>query len=53
MRHLIRKFTADDSGAAMMEYALLAALIALAAIGAVTLVGQEVGNTFNSIAGQL
>lgn len=53
MRHLIRRFTKDDSGAAMIEYALLAALIALAAVGAITLIGTEVGNTFNNISNKL
>jgi pilus assembly protein Flp/PilA len=43
----------DASGVTAIEYALIAALIAVAAIGAFTLVGTDLSNTFSSIASQL
>lgn len=39
----------DSSGAAAIEYALLAALIALAIVAALTGVGAEISNEFNSV----
>jgi Flp pilus assembly pilin Flp len=45
MRALVR----DDSGQDMLEYALLTALIALAAVGAVRAAGVEVNEIFGEI----
>jgi pilus assembly protein Flp/PilA len=45
MRALVR----DDSGQDMLEYALLTALIALAAVVAVRAAGVQVSTIFNSI----
>ncbi len=42
-----------DEGQDLLEYALLVALIALVAIGAVQLAGGSVSAIFNSIATQL
>ena len=53
MDHLIQKFMKDDSGAAMIEYALLAALSALATVTVIGLLGNEVTNTCNNIANKL
>jgi Flp pilus assembly pilin Flp len=39
----------DDSGQDMLEYALLTALIALAAVGAVRAAGVEVNEIFGEI----
>lgn len=41
----------EEKGASMLEYALLAALIAVVAIAAVTFLGQQASTTF-SIVGQ-
>jgi pilus assembly protein Flp/PilA len=46
MRALVR----EDEGQDLLEYALLVALIALLAVGAVTLAGQSVSAVFNAIA---
>ncbi|GJL63025.1 MAG: pilin [Nitrospirales bacterium] len=46
-------FFQDEDGATALEYGLLAALIAAVIIGAVTTLGQVVGNTFNSIASSM
>jgi pilus assembly protein Flp/PilA len=43
----------DNSGVTAIEYALIAALIAIAAIAAFTLVGANLSTTFSTIAGQL
>jgi pilus assembly protein Flp/PilA len=43
----------DHRGVTAIEYALIAALIAIAAIGAFTAVGTDLSNTFSSIASQL
>lgn len=49
----LRTFAKDDSGQDLLEYALLVALIALVAFGAVTLAGESVNTIFSSIAEKL
>jgi Flp pilus assembly pilin Flp len=49
----IRKFFKDESGASLVEYALLVSLIAVAALLAITAVGTGVTNTMNTSAGSL
>ena len=49
----VRRFIADDSGQDLLEYALLVALIALVAFGAIQLAGTSVSNIFTNIANQL
>lgn len=39
----------DEKGASMLEYALLAALIAVVAISAVTFLGQQASTTFSNV----
>lgn len=43
----------DESGQDLLEYALLVALIALVAFGAVQLAGNSVNTIFSNIASQL
>jgi pilus assembly protein Flp/PilA len=43
----------DQSGVTAIEYALIAALIAVAAISAFTLVGTNLSSTFSYVASQL
>ena len=43
----------NDRGATAIEYGLIAALIAVAAISAFQLVGTNLSNTFHGIATQL
>ena len=45
--------TKDDSGATAIEYGLIAALIAVAIIGAVTTLGSNTSATFNKVSAQL
>jgi len=46
---LFSKFLNDDSGATAIEYGLIAALIAVVIIGAVTAVGTSLSTTFTSV----
>ena len=50
---VIPRLFEDNRGVTAIEYALIAALIAVAAIAAFTLVGTNLSNTFSSIANQL
>jgi pilus assembly protein Flp/PilA len=43
----------DERGVTAIEYGLIAALIALAIITGVTLLGTNLGALFNNIAGQI
>jgi pilus assembly protein Flp/PilA len=43
----------DDAGATAIEYGLIAALIAVAAIAAFQLVGTNLSSLFNAVATQL
>jgi pilus assembly protein Flp/PilA len=49
----LRLLAKDDSGQDLLEYALLVALIALVAFGAVAAAGTQVNAIFNTIASQL
>jgi pilus assembly protein Flp/PilA len=49
----IMTFVRKEEGQDLLEYALLVALIALVAIGAVTAAGTSVSQIFTSIAGKL
>ena len=49
----LRTFVRDDEGQDLLEYALLVALIALVAIGAVTLAGTSVSTIFQNIGNAL
>ena len=50
---LFRELRHDESGATAIEYGLIAALIAVAAISAFQLVGTNLSKVFNTIAGKL
>ncbi len=46
-------FLQDESGATAIEYGLIAGLIGVVVIGAVTTVGTKVSNQFSAIAAAL
>jgi pilus assembly protein Flp/PilA len=46
----IISFFKDESGATAIEYGLIAALISVAAIAAMTFLGGTLSNTFNKVA---
>ncbi len=43
----------DESGATAIEYGLIAALVAVALIGALTTLGDSLTGIFNRVSGQL
>ncbi len=49
MSRFISRFMNDESGATAIEYGLIAALIAVAIIGAVTAVGGKLTSTFTAV----
>lgn len=53
MKDLIQKFLKDESGATMVEYAILVALISVAAIVIIVAVGQQVNEAFNRVSTEL
>ncbi len=50
---LLTRFGKDRSGATAIEYGLIAALIAVAIIAALTLVGDDMEATFNAVGNNL
>ncbi len=53
MLKLITKLQADVSGATAIEYGLIAALVSVAAIGALSLMGGSLNTMFTAVSGQL
>lgn len=53
MFKLLRKLGKDTKGATAIEYGLIAALVAVAAIGAMTALGSALTNIFNSASTEL
>lgn len=49
MTNLFSRFVRDESGATAIEYGLIAALIAVVVIGAVTAVGTNLTGTFGKV----
>lgn len=49
----LRRFLKDEEGVSAIEYGLIAALIAVAIVTAVGLVGTNLNGIFNNIAGKL
>ena len=49
-KHLTGLFRHDDSGAALVEYAMLVSLIAAVCVAAVTLFGTEISSAFSAYA---
>ena len=48
-----KRFFRDESGATAIEYGLIASLISIAIIAAVTSVGSKTGATFNKVAANM
>ena len=49
----INKLLRDEQGATAIEYGLIAALIAVAAITAMGALGHQLSNTFNTVSSEL
>jgi pilus assembly protein Flp/PilA len=52
-RSMFRKFLKDESGLELSEYAVAAALIALACVAAFQLLGTNIGTKINELAGKI
>jgi pilus assembly protein Flp/PilA len=53
LKQLPRSILLDESGQDLIEYALVAALVGVGAIGAMTSLTSLLGNTFNAIGNSL
>jgi pilus assembly protein Flp/PilA len=53
MSRLVSLLVRNESGVTAIEYSLIAALIAVAAISALGVVGASISSTFNTIASSL
>ena len=53
MSKFVTRFVKDESGATAIEYGLIAALVAIAAITALSLLGTELSDTFNFVSSEL
>ncbi len=49
----VRKLIKNSKGATAIEYGLIAALIAVAAISAMSNLGGKISSTFNNVSGNL
>ena len=50
---LLKRFVADENGATAIEYGLIAALISVVIIGALTAVGTNLNGVFGSVSNAL
>ncbi len=50
---MLKRFIRDESGATAIEYALIAALIAVAMIAGATAIGDQLNKKFDEVAGEL
>ena len=53
MTTLFARFAKDESGATAIEYGLIASLIAVAAITAMTTIGSKLQTTFSNVSANL
>ncbi len=53
MRNLFKSFANDESGATAIEYGLIAALLSVAIITAITSVQGQLDTTYNRVATEL
>jgi len=51
--NLVTRFAKDESGATAIEYGLIAALVSVVIIGALTLLGTNLSTKFNTVASTL
>ncbi len=52
MPSLLKRLAADDSGATMVEYGIMLALIAAVCLAVIKIVGQKTNNVFNDVSTQ-
>ncbi len=51
--NMFKRFLKDESGATAIEYGLIAALLAVAIIGTLSLVGEQLDTTFTKVKDEL
>ena len=51
--NILKKIRKDESGATAIEYGLIAALVSVAAIGALTALGTSLDNMFQTVSAAL
>ena len=51
--NMLKRFLKNEEGATAIEYGLIAALISVAAIGALTVVGSQLNTLFTTVATSL
>ena len=51
--NILKKLQQDESGATAIEYGLIAALVSVAAIGALTAMGASLDSMFTAVSGEL
>ena len=49
MKSICKRFWDDESGATAIEYGLIAALVAIAAMGGMSLLGTSLNSIFSSV----
>ena len=49
VKNAVRKFVTDESGATMVEYAVMVALIAAICIAVITTLGKKANNAFSTV----
>lgn len=49
MKNLLQNWQQDHSGQALTEYALILAVIAIAAVAVMTLLGEQLTTVFNNV----
>ena len=53
MHKMFARFAKDESGATAIEYGLIASLISVAIIGAITTIGTKLTSTFGTVSANL
>ena len=53
MRKILERFLVEDDAATAIEYGLIAGLIAVVVIGALTLTGSSLNDVFSTVASKL
>ena len=53
MKQILKNLMMEESGQDLIEYALVAALVGLGSVAAMSSLANSIGNTFNGIGNQL
>lgn len=53
MKNLLSSFCLDECGGGIVEYSLILALVAIAAVVALTSIGTKISTSFTNVAGKI